>query len=391
MENKKKIIFIVKNLNIGGVQKSLVNFVNQLVESYEVYLYTLEGKGVLENELSQSVKISYGNERVAKYVDFISTHRKNIYKDLKKVLKKIFYKTIEKLGLKGHFETWTLRDFPNLKEYDIAISYTGYPGIWDEIVIAKIKAEKKIVWIHNNPYELGIDKLNAFKYYNRFDAIMSVSEDCKEKFNHIVPNLIYKNHLIYNIINETEIKEKSLEKSPYQTNNFVISTVARIQNSSKRFDRIISCCELLIKEGYRNFEWHIIGDGPDMNWLKEKISSQNLTQYLVTEGYKLNPYPYIINSNLFVLASDYEGLPVTLMEAKLLGVPVVVTNFDCAKEAVNDGFDGFIVEKEAISLFQKIALLLVNKDEYCRIKKNVAAFENEPGISLEKFNQLIEA
>jgi len=389
MNKEKKIIFVIKGLNAGGVEKALVTFANLLTANYDISIYSIEGKGDFEKDLKESIEVIYASRNLAKYVNLMSTHKNQLRNDLKQFFRKGFYRYMQKAGLGKLTDIGLFIEVKISDKYDIAISYTGYPGIWDEIVLSKIEAEKKIVWIHNDPYRLGIDRIKAKQYYGRFDAIINVSEDCKDKFNSICPDLMDKNYLIYNIIDEEELKKKSNGMSPYNSDKFIISTVARIQNSSKRFDRIISCCEKMVKEGHENFKWHIIGDGADMGWLKKQIELKNLTEHIIASGFNLNPYPYIKHSDLFVLASDYEGLPVTLIEAKILGVPIVVTNFDCAKEAVKDGYNGIIVDKDVDSLFEGIMLLMQNKDAYRRLKSNAMMFYGTTDLSLSKFNKTL--
>ena len=384
-----KIIFVVKNLDIGGMQKALVVFANYLSEKYDVSIYSIEGSGDFENNLKGSIKVIYGNERVANYVRLMGTNKDQLRNNFRSYLKKGLYRYLQKMKLGSLINNNIINEIDFSSKYDIAISYTGYPGIWDKMVLSKIQAKKKLVWIHNDPFKLGIDKLDANKYYNEFDGIINVSLDCKKKFDEIAKNLIQKSHLMYNMIDEDELINKAVLEIPYEKGKFIISTVARLQNSSKRFDRIIACCEMLIREGYTNFEWHIVGGGPDINWLKEEISSRGVERYIVVHGLKMNPYPYIKQSNLFVLASDYEGYGITIREAQILKTPVVVTNFDCANETIKNGYNGIIVEKNEESLFNAIVLMMENKYEYNRIKSNTGNVNVAPLNLNEIFNNII--
>jgi glycosyltransferase involved in cell wall biosynthesis len=387
----QKIAFIVSGLEIGGMQTSLISFANELVKyNYSVHLYIIEGKGELEGRLNESIQITYLDSYVSEYVKLMSTHKKQLIKRPKKFIRKVTLRIIQILGFAYLINYSIIKNIKIPTEYDIAVSYTGYPGIWDEITLFNLKARKKIIWIHNDPIRLGLCRKIHEQYYNRFDAIINVSKDCNEKFNIICPALASKNKLMYNIIDEFNIKDKADGISPYGTDKFIITTVARIQNSSKRFDRIVSCCKMLVKSNHTNFEWHIIGDGPDMIWLRDQIKINSLTECLFAEGAKKNPYPYIKHSNLFALASDYEGLPVVLVEARLLGVPIVVTNIECAKEIIQDGFNGLIVNKEVESLFNGISSLMCDEKKYNRIKNNSKGHYEDNDKKIEVFNSIID-
>lgn len=390
MKNSKKIIFVVKNLNIGGVQKALINFVNTLVDEYDITILSLEGPGLFERDLSQKVIVKYPEKCISKYIYIMSMHKSNV-DTISNLLVKSIIRFIQIIGFGEIINFMLMKKIPLMKDFDVAISYTGYPGIWDEIVSRRIISNKKMVWIHNNPYHLRLDKINTYKYYSRFDTIINVSEDCKNKFNQISPRLSHKNHLIYNVIDSKELIEKSLINSNqvFSIEKFNIVTVARIQNSSKRVDRIIETCKLLIKNNYKNFEWFIVGDGPDSEWLEKQIVDYRLEEYITKVGFMSNPYPYISSADLFVLTSDYEGLPVTLVEAKTLGIPILVTDLDCAKEIINDGFDGMIVSKSSESVYEGIKSILDEPMKYIKLKENSKKYQNTNMDSIKKFIHLL--
>ncbi|GEM_PF-541024 len=363
MNEMRSYLFVVDNLNLGGVQKSLVSFANKLTLNNKVTICVLTGRGLLTEQLSREIIIIYPNSRVSKFVNIMSVHKDKLKSNRINYVRKGIYRLIQNIGLGYLLNRFIVLNNKIFDSYDVAISYTGLPGVWDEVVQHNINAKIKIAWIHNNPYSLKLDKINATKYYDRFDAIINVSKDCLEKFNNICPQLNKKNHLIYNIVDENEIITKAGIESPFVSKKFVIVTVSRIQNSSKRFDRIIQSAILLNQLGVTEFEWYIIGDGPESNWLKTEINLNKLDNVIHFIGFKENPYPYIKFANLFILASDYEGLPVTLMETRILSTPILVTNFDCANEALYDYKKSKIVEKDPKSLANGIIYMMSSNED----------------------------
>src|SRR5699024_6557948 len=116
-----------------------------------------------------------------------------------------------------------------------------------------------------------------------------------------------------------------------------------IYNEQKRIDRIVDVVELLQKDNLK-FHWYIVGDGPDLLWLKKKVEEKSLHDFITFLGFKRNPYPYMKNADYFILTSDYEAQGLVLSEALICGTPVVSSNFGAAKEFVNKD-NGFLVEK----------------------------------------------
>ena len=84
---------------------------------------------------------------------------------------------------------------------------------------------------------------------------------------------------------------------------------------------------------------------------------------VIVLGKKDNPYPYIKQCDIYVQPSKFEGKSVSILEAKVLGKPVVVTNFPTAKDQVRDGFDGIIVPMDVEGCANGIIDLINNKSK----------------------------
>lgn len=88
----------------------------------------------------------------------------------------------------------------------------------------------------------------------------------------------------------------------------------------------------------------ILGQGPDHDMLRSLAEQLGLGQDVALPGFVPNPYDYLASADLFVLSSDWEGLPTVLIEALALGTPVVST--DCPsgpREILQDGVYGSLV------------------------------------------------
>src|SRR5690606_13772554 len=187
------------------------------------------------------------------------------------------------------------------------------------------------------------------------------SESCKDDFDSLAPEFSKKSFLVHNYINPNIILEKATEFNPYPNKgqNLIFVTVARIDNTQKRIDRIIEVAKKL-KENGQTFQWFIVGDGPDRLTLESQTKKENLDDCVFFEGFKQNPYPYVKNADCFVLASDYEAQGMVISEALIVGTPVITTDFPAAREFVVDGINGKITARNTESLFEAVASTLNN-------------------------------
>jgi colanic acid/amylovoran biosynthesis glycosyltransferase len=107
----------------------------------------------------------------------------------------------------------------------------------------------------------------------------------------------------------------------------------------------------------------IVGDGGDRQALEVLATDLKLTPYLKFVGYQSQDAvcEYLHNSDIFVLPSFSEGLPVALMEALAAGVPVITTPVAGISELVEHGINGYLVPPGAVEpLSQRICELLEN-------------------------------
>ncbi|MGA8117795.1 MAG: glycosyltransferase, partial [Actinocatenispora sp.] len=81
----------------------------------------------------------------------------------------------------------------------------------------------------------------------------------------------------------------------------------------------------------------VIGEGPLRDELDRTIVELGLTGAVVMAGQQENPYAIMARADCFVLSSDYEGQPMVILEARILGLPVVSTAFGSVRGSLPDG------------------------------------------------------
>ena len=134
----------------------------------------------------------------------------------------------------------------------------------------------------------------------------------KKKFD------ISKTKVIPNCVIEKNIKKINLKKKINKRKN--ILSISRI-DKVKRIEDVIE----VIKDMENKYFFHIIGEGPELENLKKKYNQiKNLKFYGFLDDSKIKEILEITDA--FILPSEKEGMPTTIIEMILLGVPVIASN-----------------------------------------------------------------
>jgi glycosyltransferase involved in cell wall biosynthesis len=112
-----------------------------------------------------------------------------------------------------------------------------------------------------------------------------------------------------------------------------------------------------------NFRWYIIGDGSDLDKLKKMITENILDKFITVLGPRNNPLPYVALMDMFFLPSRYEGKPMAVTEAQMLGVPALVTAYASAEEQIENGIDGIILENTDDAVYAGLKKIIDGKNK----------------------------
>ena len=252
----------------------------------------------------------------------------------------------------------------------------------------KIKRNKTILWFHhfgNREDSIFTDDL----FYNVVDEIVAVSETCKkimlkQEYASKVKNKI---KVIYNIIDVKDIIEESNEPIDIDTSHSLnIVSVGRVCYE-KGFERQLMLAKLLKKHNV-DFRWYIIGGNYYENVEKEiKNRYEELKENFVFTGFLKNPYNIIKKCDYLALLSDNETWGLVLTEAKVLGVPCIVTDFEVAYEQILDNKTGIILSRDNIESYEeKIDLIVNNKQLY---KDNLKDFKWSNDKTLRRWMKIL--
>jgi len=250
-----------------------------------------------------------------------------------------------------------------------------------------VKYIKSYFWFHyfgDGQEEFVVDLINN----NEVDKVITVCETVKnillkwdcflDKQDKVITN--------YNILNSSEIKKKSEEHIEMNlSNNINLITVARFA-VVKGYHRVKVLVDCMLKKSI-DFKLFIIGSGntqEDENRVRNMFKDYKNVEFL---GYQENPFKYVRQCDYNVLLSDRENMSLALLEAKILGVPSIVTDFDSAYEQVEDMKTGIILSRERLETYQERIDDIVNNMNF--FKKNVQNFEYSAEEAINKWENLL--
>ena len=371
---KKRILFNMYNLEIGGAEKSLLSILNTIDYSrYNVDLFLYENSGELINELPEEVNLLSEIDTYKTLCESTKFTFKRGYIKLGVIRTISKYLSIIKktpLAYDQYMNDLSNKILPNIDgEYDIAIS-----NIWPHnLVTDKVKAKKKIGWIHTDYSKMRIDYKRDFKTLDKLDYIVSVSDNCKEIFDNIQPKLKEKSILIENIVSSSFIKDLSekeiIEKELFKDNKLKILTVARL-HPEKGVDRVVEVCEKLSDDGI-DFKWFVVGFGAQEQELLDRAKDLKLDDRFYILGKKINPYPYFKKCDIYVQPSRYEGKAVAITEAKVFNKPIVITDYNSARDQITNNETGLIVNNSIDGIYKGIKELIEDSELKNKIIKNL--------------------
>lgn len=395
MEKVKLLVTAIALYN-GGAEKSLVNFLNLIDYSkYEVDLLLFRKEGLFLNQVPQNVNIleadlslKYCYNSLDKYVlRSLTGLRSSIIRIIGSACGKVFGKTlyIGKQIRWKYFFSKVIKKLPG--KYDVAMAYMHGDNMWH--LIDKVNADRKILWFHNDYSAYGTNVDWDLKYFEKADAVVSISETCvnilkkyfpsiKDKF-YVLPNLS-SSQFIYKLANEYEATELNGEN--------IILSIGRLSNQ-KGFDYAVEAASILKRRNY-SFKWYVIGDGELKEQLVKQIKALGVKDHFFLLGVKINPYPYIKKCDIFVQTSRFEGKSIVLDEAKIMNKPIVVTNYQTVRDQIQNGYNGIIVPISAKGIADGISKLIDDRVEREKLVQNLKKMDQGNAAEIEKYYSLMK-
>lgn len=325
---KKNIAFFTKSLDIGGIERAIINYVNNIdYNKYNVTLFLENKEGMYLNEINKNVNI----------IDFNLNRNKNF------IMRKFI----------NAFKLFKFSIIYHNKFY-FAANFATY--LKSGAILSKRFSKNNAIWFHGN-YWTNTEEANKFLKYVRakkYKKIVFVSNKLKEKYLDIYNS----NQLLYvinNPVNYKDMLEKSNEKINEKKNKIIILNVGRHEEKAKKLTILLNSVKRLLDQKY-DFELWMVGDGPDTNLYKNLVKKLKIEENVKILGKKSNVYPYFKICDAVILSSIEEGNPVVYLESKVFNKPIVSTNVSDSKEELN-GF-GIVTDTNEESFYKGLKKFL---------------------------------
>lgn len=327
----KKILFYIDSLYRGGAQRVMSNLVAYFSNNYDVVLVNdfVPDNQKVDYDLPVNIKKIYLRK---------SPDGNPVTKNISRII--ILRKTI-------------IKENP-----DTVLSFLGNPN--KRMLIATIGLKcRKVVSVRNDPsHEYGGGNLSrwfARRLFSRADGVVFQTQDASKYFQKSVQN---KSTIIMNPVS----------KQFYQVNRCTpekdVVTVGRFEAQKNHLLLLQAWKE--IEQSFPDDHLIIYGDGSLRKEYEEYIQEQGLNDRVLLPGIVKDIPQKLASAKLFVLSSDFEGMPNALMEAMAVGLPVISTDCPCGgpRMLIQDLSQGILVPcKDVNALKKAMKELLGNIEE----------------------------
>lgn len=328
MGNEKKLLFHINSMGKGGAER-VVSVLSEMFagDGYEVVIVTL-WRAKEEYPLAEGIR------------------RINLGDDGK----------LEKAGRirLAVGRLWTLRTLIRKEDPDLVISFCNKANFRCSYCMLGMKIPL-LVSVRNDP------RIDYFPHKNGVSRMERRASGCvfqtKDALACFDEKFQKKSRVIWNPIDEKYLidKEKPAKQAKY------LVTVGRL--SAQKNQLLLLKAFSLIRKELPEYQLRIYGEESERGvkkMLTEYIEQEQMQDCVLFMGQSSHLEKEIQDASLFILSSDYEGMPNALMEAMAMGIPVISTDCPCGgpAELIEDGVSGLLVpvgdEKELASAIMRV-------------------------------------
>lgn len=388
----KKLFIANNNMKVGGIQKSLYNLLWTIHGQYEITLYLFRKIGAYVDQLPPDIKI-VECKSLFRYLGVSQGECKGKLYDT--LMRGVLAALCRLFGRPAVMRLLLASQKTLPETYDCAISYmhngnrnSFYGGVQD-FVLRRVKAKKKIAFLHCDYRNCGADHRENNRDMAAFDRIAACSDGCREAFLQVLPELAEKCLTVKNCHRQDEIRGLA-EQDPvvYEKARVNVITVARLAHE-KGVERAIIAAAYAVQNGAA-VKLHIVGDGAMMQTLQDMSRELQMEENICFYGEKSNPYPYMAAADLFLLTSYHEAAPMVIEESVCLGVPVLTVQTTSSKDMVTDPGYGWVCGNDQDALNRMLCNVLLDRTALDQIKQKLRNCSSDNQMAMEQFAQVIE-
>ncbi len=380
----KKILFVINTLGRAGAEKALTELLKRLNDNkYEVYLYVIMGQGELIHDIPSHVRVlnsryddssvltAAGRHQMAKKVCGAFFRNGSLFKKTGLLIKNMIVMAKSR-RFSADKLLWRILS-EGAQRFDISfdLAVAWLEGASAYYVAEYVKAGKKVVFIHIDYESAGYTRELDQGCYEDYDKIYTVSEEVRSHFLAFYPEYEGKTDVFHNIINKEEILRKAGEGGGFADGyeGFRILSVGRL-TWQKAYDVAIEAMKIL-KDKECQIRWYVLGEGDQRKKLEKKIKKLDLQDDFRLLGAVDNPYPYYVQTDLYVQAGRYEGKSIAIQEAQVLGCAVIASDRSGNREQIVDGEDGMLCELSPEAVAESVEKLYRDEEKRRAFKKAV--------------------
>ena len=397
-EEKKKVLIFSHAMEIGGAEKALIGLLETFdTDLYDVSLFLMRHQGEWMANIPKNISLL---PELAPYTCLGVPIREAIRrKQFGVFIGRTAGRQIAKSYVKKHqmdglndvalqyshrFTAFAMPQIPG--EYDLAISFLT-PHYF---VAKKVKAKKKIAWIHTDYSSVDMDVNEQLKMWSAYDHIISISDACTDGFLSKMPSLKDRIVRIDHMMPAKMINHLSQAvQTDMKTDALKLLSVGRF-TYAKNFENIPYLCKKITDSGI-DAVWYLVGYGEKYEKLIRKaIAEYHMEDRVIILGKKDNPYPYIRDCDVYLQPSRYEGKSITVLEAQILCKPVIITDYATAHSQLENGVDGMIVPTDPDTCAKEIISILNNPALLRKLSENCAQRDYTNKDEIQKIYQMLE-
>lgn len=379
--NKPNILFLLKGLEIGGLEVVTAVLANKFVEEgHQVSVFSfLGGKHSIANRFDARIKL-YQQDDYSRSKENVAKLRKVLVDDKIDII-------INQWGL-PYTPIKTARKAAKGLDVKIISVYHNAPsfnGRIQKLNIALMGCENLMKRLALRLMRFAFKKVTsrAMAYiYRHSDLFLVLSPSYIEEFKRFTG--VSDDRYLQVLTNPITVEHNGYEYAFNEKQKEIIY-VGRLDFVQKRVYRVIDTWNYL-EERFPDWRLTIVGDGEDRENLENHVKYLGLKR-VSFEGFQ-KPIDYYKRASILLLTSDFEGFPLVLAECMSFGViPAVYNSYSAVCDIIDDGKDGIVLpyHKNGYQA-EEAAGMIVNimKDDGKREQMALAAIKKSKEYSVEK-------
>lgn len=335
----KRLLLLNTNLAVGGAERQLLHVARYLDRSrWEISVLVLERQGLFCKDLPDDVRLHALSERLPASP---------------------LGKLVWSLRLVG-----AIRYFLRRNDFDAVLTFLWLPSLLCALALRGLKHRPKFVWSVQSDLEEDfasrwLGRLRSFLVKRHIPPqvahYVAISQGVAGKITKVLRVPSPGITIIPNAIDLTVI-DKAKEEKPADLKNKTpgrlrLISVGRLAPQKAHHDLLAAFAEACSSSA-QDLELVILGEGPERNRLESLSARLGIEGRVFLPGVAANPYAWLDESDVFVLASAWEPFGIVLAEALAAGLPVITTATDGGKDIVGSSGAGIMVpvgDKAALS------------------------------------------